>query len=146
MLCVYANGSTVYAGGQNGLFVSHDGARSFNPIRWTGVYSVRVNSIYVRNGLLYVATMLGFSVSPDGGSTFYNFGSQELPGGSQITGYGNTVAVAIGKLGISTDNGQSYATYSSEIGLGNYVTAVSMNGDLIYAGTRGFISVIKPRE
>lgn len=146
MWCVYASGSTVYAGGQSGLFISHDGGRSFNLISLGGAYTTRVNSIYVRNGWLYVATIFGFSVSPDGGNTFYNFGSNGLPGASQVSGYGNTVAVAIGKLGVSTDKGQSYATYSGEIGLGNIVTAVTMNGDVIYAGTQGFISVMKARQ
>jgi len=68
-----------------------------------------------------------------------------LPGAQQVSGNGNTISVAMGKLFVSMDNGYSYTPYYLETGLGNVVTSVTMKGDFIYCGTQGFITKITAR-
>ncbi len=145
--CIYASGSTVYVGGQAGFFTSNDGGRSFirSGLTSPGGYTLRTNSIYVRDGDIYLATIDGFSVLRDRGQTVMNYQGSGLPGAQQISGNGNTISIAMGKLIVSSDLGQSYTTYYKELGLGNIVTSVTMKGDIIYCGTQGFITKITPR-
>jgi hypothetical protein len=147
--CIYVNGSTVYAGEQSGLYVSNDGGRSFtynDNLKDPSGQRVRVNSIYVQDGVLYLSTIQGLAISKDGGKTFSNYQPHGVPFAGQVAGNGNTISVATGKLDITTDGGQSFTTYSGEIGLGNNVTSVAMKGSVMYCGSQNFVLKIIPRE
>ncbi|MDO6432034.1 sialidase family protein [Flavitalea sp. BT771] len=149
MWCVYASGSTVYAGGQNGLFISHDGGRSFtynDNLKDPSGLRIRVNGIYVQDGVLYLATIQGVAISKDGGQTFSNHQPNGVPWAGQVAVNGNTISVATGKLDITTDGGQSFTTYSGEIGLGKNVTSVATTGNVIYCGSQNSVLKIIPRE
>jgi hypothetical protein len=147
--CIYVNGSTVYAGGQSGLYVSNDGGRSFtfnDNLKDPSGQRTRVNSIYVQEGVLYLATMQGLAISKDGGKTFSNYQPQGAPWVGQVAVNGNNISVATGNLDITTDGGQSYTSYSGEIGLGQHVTSVAMKGNVIYCGSQNSVLKIIPRE
>ena len=119
-----------------------------------------MNAVYAVGSTVYAATNGGLSISTDGGVTFINrttadgLGTNGLnPLNGQSAGIvvgvyavGSTVyAATSGGLSVSTDDGATFATYTSTNGVGfagppapnNSVYAVYAVGTTVYAGTVG---------
>jgi hypothetical protein len=151
---VYVKGNTVYAGAQTGLYTSQDGGRNFvfnDNLLKLGGFGVRVNRIFGLNGQLYAATMLGVSSTPDGGQHFKDIrvttSLGQVAGGQDVGGYDSVVVAAVGnQLMMSSDYGNTYTFFSTATGIGAFVSAVTMKGYLIYAGSQGEVSVMRNRQ
>ncbi len=97
--------TTVYAAadGSNsgpGLTISTDGGNTFTTFRTTanGLYTNRLNQVYVVGQTVYVSTSYGISISTDGGNTFTTYDSSDGLNSNVI----NSAHVAGGNIYLAT--------------------------------------------
>ena len=93
------------------------------------------------NGVLYVATNGGVSISNDGGSG--SFANHPPTGCQDVYELNGVLYVATGsQLGISTDGGNSFTLKTTVDGLGsNNCTAICSDTSLLYVATGGGLSI-----
>lgn len=146
---VFVSGNTIYAATYgSGLFISTDGGNSFvNRTRQSSnLGSDYLYGVYVSNGLIYLATNGGVSISfPDYGSGdefFLTYDTNDGLADARVFGVyvsgSNVYAATQGGLAISTDGGKSYSNRRTANGLGSdFVFGVYAVGNTIYAATYG---------
>jgi len=159
VLCLYATGSTVYAGVYGGFAVSQDGGKSFtinsNGLSPGAQPEPQVNAMAISGSTIYAATEYGLGISTDGGQSF-----TLLTTANGLAGNG-LPAVAVGDsllaagsyddgLSLSRDGGKSLINFTTKNGIGgNWINALAIHKGVIYAGTfSGFtdaIMTMKPR-
>lgn len=154
---IYAQGGTVYAGGQTGFYISVDGGRHFtayNSLEGKEDFPERVNGIVVTDGSIFAATSDGLFVSADAGQDFSRVSNGHGPYFSNtgmVAAAGSTVCSAGVGLFISPDGGKSFAQYTASSGLGGrlgnafWTFSVAMNGNVIYCGNQNYIARLTPR-
>jgi hypothetical protein len=156
--CIYATGSTVYAGVYGGFAVSQDGGKSFtinsNGLSPGAQPEPQVNAMAIDGGTIYAATESGLGISTDGGQSFTmvtttsGLGDNGLP--AVAVGDSLLVAGSFGGLSLSRDGGNSFINFTTKNGIGgNWINALAIHKGVIYAGTfSGFtdaVMTMKPR-
>jgi hypothetical protein len=156
--CVYATGSTVYAGVYGGFAVSQDGGRSFtinsNGLSPGAQPEPQVNAMAISGSTIYAATEYGLGISTDGGQSFTlvttagGLSGNTLP--SVAVGDSLLAAGSFYGLSLSRDGGNTFTNFTTKNGIGgNWINALAIHKGVIYAGTfSGFtdaIMTMKPR-
>ena len=104
--------------------------------------------VYELDGVIYVVTENGLSISTDGGTTFTNKTTANGLGSNVVNDVyasgGIIYAATQDGLSISTDGGATFTNKTTANGLGSDgVTDVYESGGIIYATTNGGLSICK---
>lgn len=151
---VVAVGSKIYAGTNDGIYVSIDGGATYTK-RFQAIsypYYNWVSKVRVVGRMVYVATSDGLLISSDKGYTFAAKTTTDGLGSNYVNDLyvtGTTIYAATGSngttaggLAISTDNGQTFINKTTTDGLiSNAVYSVAVTGTTVYAGTNIGLSI-----
>ncbi|KAA0991822.1 ligand-binding sensor domain-containing protein [Dyadobacter aurulentus] len=144
---LYTQDQTVYAGTNDGLYISPEGRNNFVAMI-PGYGGFNANGLYAVGQTIYAGTQDGFGlyISTDGGSNFTYRTTASGLGHEYVSAVyvvGSTVyAATAGGLSISTDGGNSFTNRTTANGLGDDgVNAVYVMGSTVYAATAGGLSI-----
>jgi len=140
--CVAAQGSRIYVGSSDGLFLSTDGGATFQE-RTLGVYDAnRIVRVAVSGKDVYVGTATSLHVSHDRFRTWRS----TLGAVADLAVDGDTVHVvaAGGGFTVSRDRGDTWTSTALPGGAGK-AYAVAFQGDLVYVGTDGGVAISSDR-
>ncbi len=138
---VYVNGSNIYLGTGRGLVYSNDGGSTFSNVS-SGLGTQTVNGVSKSGSNVYISAH-GLNISRDNGATIDSsilfFGEN----GNGVFSTGSNVYFASWDgLDISTDNAATFVTDTTANGLGgDYIYGIFVSAGVIYAGTRGGLSI-----
>jgi len=135
--CLYVNGSTVYAGTQNGgVFKSTNNGDSWNASN-SGLIVDVVNSLNGFGNNLFCGTNSGFYRSTNSGSNWsaVNYGESMLVTSLTVNGTDVYLGNSDGRLYKSTNNGLNWIYFAGSFG--GRVNSILFHQGLIYAAVDG---------
>ncbi len=149
---IYALNNKVYVATNNGLYLSDNSGASFTKTsNGLSLPNNHASCVFVSSGgTLYIGTYAGFSVLPQGKSSFTNYSTKNTTGLGD--NHVNSIYVSDGKiylgtdygLAISTTNDSSFINYTTANGLiNNHVNSVFTSDGTVYTATDDGISVLK---
>ena len=130
----YANGLNLFAGSDQGLFVSQNGGTSWvNYTTTNGLGSNTVNALVVSGSSIWLATAYGLAYSANGGVTWTNqtsLGTSGVTDLKSIAVSGSTWCVGwVSGISVSTNSGSTWTEYNSLNGF-----AGSADGGILISG------------
>jgi uncharacterized repeat protein (TIGR01451 family) len=132
------SGSTIFAGTQNGLFLSNDTAASWTVVNYGALSSAEIYSLAINGSDIFAGTGSGLYVSSDSGVNWTHL-SNGLPvtafSALAIDGTNIFAGTAVG-LYISTDYGATWALANTGLP-STGISSLVINGTNIFAGSIG---------